>query len=54
MTDVEKILEYLRGGSKGKLDLRWGVLSNIKLRDAKLKGADISYNTPQNSDHWLS
>jgi len=42
MSDIEKILEYLREGSQGKLDLRWGAFDNIRLQDADLSGIDFS------------
>ena len=50
MKDTEKLLEYLRGGSQGKLDLRWGIFCNISLREADLSGADLSDTNLSNSD----
>jgi len=41
-TDKEKILEYIRGGSKGKLDLPMADLVGIHLKDANLEGANLN------------
>jgi uncharacterized protein YjbI with pentapeptide repeats len=46
MTDIEKIKEYLKGGSKGVVEINQGVLSGIDLRganlfQAQLKGANL-------------
>jgi uncharacterized protein YjbI with pentapeptide repeats len=40
-TDKETILEYIRGGSKGKLDLPMGDLKDIYFNDANLKEANL-------------
>lgn len=41
MTDRERILEYLRGGSVGNLDLSWGDLEKMFLNGANLTGANL-------------
>lgn len=41
MTDKEKLLEYLEGGSIGKIELNHAKLKNAKLKFAKLQEADL-------------
>ena len=48
--DKDKILAYLRGGSKGKLDLPMANLKGIHLKGANLAGANLSGANLKNSD----
>ena len=49
-SDKEKILEYVRGGSKGKLDLPYANLKGISLKGANLEGANLNNGNFKGAD----
>jgi uncharacterized protein YjbI with pentapeptide repeats len=48
-TDKEKILEYVKGGSKGKLNLPMADFVGIHLKDANLESANLEGADLKNS-----
>ena len=49
-SDKEKILEYVRSGSKGKLDLPYANLKGISLKGANLEGANLNNGNFKGAD----